>query len=223
VSLVREQQPVGRYRLPRSGATDRGNLTDLATVGLAYRDPNLLQPGGARGAIPALVAAPAATAENLGGRQTGRVAAFTRTGRPALQHDVPFDPVTKVSPSVDAGPGPVLASGTVRRNVEWPLLGGGGRGEFSGTANGRPGGPGRAFEVTPVDEYIISSLHLQLPLPLSAPVAGVKPPILNGPDATHRNRLWHARSSGWPVVAPSVPSFSARVPLVRPRNLVSAT
>lgn len=210
---TRQRGGPGAYRLRRDQATDRGNLTDLATVGLAFRDPQTL----------ALVPTPGALAESLGGLQVGVVPSRTRVGRPALRFTVPFVPVQPAAPN-DAGPGPILGPGTVRRNVEWPLIGGGGRGGFSSTANDRPGGPGRGFQLTKVGEYLISSLFLRVGggLSLSWPVAGVKPLIGEGPDASHRHRM-AARASGWPVVAPSVPSFSSRVPLLRPRNLSSVT
>lgn len=221
-TLAPNRQRTGPYRLPRDPRTDRGNLTDLATVGLAVRTDQALQPGGSRGPVPALVAVPAATAENLGGNQVGVVAQFTRQGRPALSRVDRFRAVQTVSPSVDSGPGPVLLAGTIRRDVAWPLVGGGGRGEFSATANARPGGPGRAFDVTAVLEYVISSVAARVGggLSLLWPVAGVKPLIGQGPDATHRHRML-GRASGWPMVAPSVPSYGSRVPLLRPRGLVS--
>jgi hypothetical protein len=226
----RQRSGPGAYRLRRDPSTDRGNLTDLATVGLAYRDPSgAVQPGGATpsagpyAVIPALVATPGATAENLGGRQVGIVPAVSKVGRPALRHTLPFRVLQPAAPN-DAGLGPVLAPGTIRRNVEWPLIGGGGRSGFSATANGRPGGPGRGFELTKVMEYLISSIALRRGggISLSWPVAGVKPLIGEGPDASHRHSML-GRASGWPVVAPSVPSFSSRVPLLRPRNLSSTT
>lgn len=209
--LTRQRKGPGPYQLRRDPATDRGNLVDLATIGLASRDPVTLT----------LVATPGALAENLGGRQTGIVQARTRVGRPGLVHTDPFRVLQPAAPN-DAGPGPILAPGTVRRNVEWPLIGGGGRGEFSSTANTRPGGPGRGFQLTKLAEYIISSLALRVGggLSLSWPVAGVKPLIGEGPDASHRHTMLR-QASGWPVVAPAVPSFSSRVPLLRPRNLVS--
>ena len=211
--LSRQRKGPGAYQLRRDPTTDRGNLVDLATVGLAYRDPTSLQ----------LVPVAGALAENLGGRQVGVIVSRSKAGRPVLRRTDPFRAVTPRAPN-DAGPGPVLAPGTVRRDVAWPLVGGGGRGDFSSTANARPGGPGRAFQPTKVIEYVISSLALRLGggLSLAWPVAGVKPLIGQGPDATHRHRML-AAASGWPVVAPSVPSFSSRVPLLRPRSLVSTT
>jgi hypothetical protein len=212
-ALARQRKGPGPYQLRRDPTTDRGNLTDLATVGLAYRDPATLT----------LVPTPGAEAESIGGRQIGIVATVTSVGRPALLHTLPFRVLQPRAPN-DAGPGPILAPGTIRRNVAWPLNGGGGLSGFSSTANMRTGGPGRAFQVTKVMEYVLSSLFLRSGggLSLAWPVAGVKPLIGQGPDATHRHRMV-AAASGWPVVAPSVPSFSSRVPLLRPRNLVSTS
>lgn len=205
----RTQQRPGPYQLRRDPATDRGNLTDLETVGLAFRDPS----------TGLLVASPAAVTENLGGRQVGNVHPFTAAGRAGLRVTQVFRAVGR-GRSNYAGLTPVLAPGTIRRDVTYPLVGGGGAGPFSSTANTRPGGPGRAFQPTPTSDYLISSLHLQLSRPLRWVIAGVKPLIGEGPDASHRHNML-GRASGWPVVAASVPSFSAQVPLRRPRNLVS--
>jgi hypothetical protein len=205
----RTQQRPGLYQLRRDPATDRSNLNDLETVGLAFLDP----------ATGLLVASPAAVTENLGGRQVGVVAAFTPAGRAGLRVTQVFRALGR-GRSNYAGLTPVLAPGTIRRDVTYPLVGGGGAGPFSKTANTRPGGPGIAFQPSNTTDYLVSSMHLQLPRALRWVVAGVKPLIGEGPDASHRHNML-GRASGRPVIAAQVPSFSSQIPLLRPRNLVS--
>lgn len=203
------RRPPGVYSYPRDPATDRSTVDDFESVGLAAVDP----------ATGLVVLAPNALAQHLLGRQVGARPIASRVGRPAR------DTVKEFRPSTQPTNPPALVSnapGSIRRNLVWPIVGGGGVGLFSSTANGHPGGPGLAFEVTGVAEYYLSTLRRLLPRALSWVVAGPKPPIAEGPDGQHAHRMG-AWASGWPVVAPTVPSYSARVPLRRPQGLVSNT
>lgn len=203
--------PPGVYTAyPRDPRTDRSNLIALEAIGLAARDP---QTG-------ALVAEPGALTLHPLGEQVGARSQLTATGRPGFLETLPVR-VRQVRG--DRAAGQAIAPGTVRRNVAWPIVGGGGRGAFSSTANSRPGGPGRGFQLTAVTEYILTSLRLMLPRPDQWVVAGVKPLIPEGPDGQHPHFPMALQGSGWPVVAPTVPSFSSRVPLLRPAGLVSNT
>lgn len=199
------QQPSSPYALPRDRATDRSNLVDLQTIGLAARDP---QTG---------LLVPVDPAWNMG-RQVGVDDGLDgKTGRPDGARQ---DPIVVQARDPDAAPPVAFAPGSIRRNVTWPAEGNGGKGQFSWASN-QASDPGAPFQVTGVAEYVISSLHLQLSRALSWVVAGVKPAIPAGPAGQHGTGQVLRAATGWPVVAPQVPSYSARVPLLRPRDLVS--
>ena len=117
--------------------------------------------------------------------------------------------------------GGTVNPGTVRRNVSYPIAGGGGTGFFSWATNRAYGG-GKAFQPTSSPRYLVTSFFLGLSSPRKWPITGPKPPIPDGPDG-QRLRQMAEPSTGWPVIAPTVPSFGSRVPLLRPRGLVSSS
>lgn len=181
--------------------TDRSTLVDLQTVGLATRDPKTGE----------LVRAPGLSV----GRMTATGPALSKVDRP----DQWVNPQVRVQArQLNRDAGGVLAPGTVRRNVAWPVRQNGGRGLFSSAANMAAGPGGRAFKATGVTEYLVSSLHLMLARPLSWVVAGVKPLIPEGPTGQTPS-IQLSAASGWPVLAPQIPSYGSRVPLLRPRGL----
>jgi hypothetical protein len=200
----------GVYAIPTDPSTDRTNLVGLESVGLARRDPQTGQ----------VLDGAAELATHPLGLQTRPGVTLTPAGRPGFARTGNL--TTVVEPRLDRVSLPAIAPGTIRRNVDWPIEGGGGRGLFSSTANEGGGGPGRAFQVTAVSEYFLSTLRMMLPRSLSWVVTGAKPLIPEGPDGQHYHSEL-AAASGWPVVQPVVPSYASRVPLLRPRSLVSQT
>jgi hypothetical protein len=188
------------YLLPRDPATDRSNPETWATI-----EP--VNPDGTLARIP------------LGRQRSVETGLDPKTGRPARFRS---RPVMVQARDLRAAAPVSVSPGTVRRNVVWPVRENGAQGLFSWAGNRNSGG-GRFFQVTGVAEYLISSLALQLSRPLSWVVAGQKPAIPTGPDQTAQMRRFRGfqQGTGWPVVAPNVPSYGSRVPLLRPSSLVS--
>ncbi len=194
----------GLLPLPRDPATDQSNPETWATL-----EP--VAPDGTLARIP------------LGRASRTTSARDPKTGRPAFYDS---EPVLVQARSENAGLIPrAISPGTIRRNVVWPVEEIGSRSPFSWASNQSPPDGGRFFQVTGVAEYIISSLALQLARPLSWVVAGVKPGIPDGADAALQSARFrgYQQGSGWPVVAPSIPSYGSRVPLLRPSGLASTS
>ena len=189
------------WLLPRDPATDQSRPVDWQTF-----EP--VNPDGTLARFP------------LGGQVRTTSLRSKRTGRPSRFRVRPVL-VQAVDPRVQVPR--AISPGTIRRNVVWPTEEVGATGLFSAAANTHPEGHPRFFQVTGVAEYIISSLALQLSRPLSWVTAGAKPLLPDGTDAAVQVRRFRGfqQASGWPVVAPSVPSYGSRVPLLRPRGLVS--
>lgn len=182
----------GILPLPRDPATDRSNAQNWQDMGQGQPVP-------------------------LGRSRRLTAQVDSRTRRPVRWRNTPV----RVQARNLSQAAPVrLAPGTIRRNVVFPTRGHGGRGLFSWTANRSEPNPGRPFQVTNPARYLVSSLHLGLAAPLKWPILGAKPPVPEGPQGQRLRRM-AGPSTGWPVVAPTVPSFGSRVPLLRPRGLVS--
>lgn len=187
------------FQLPRDPATDQSNLVEWST----------LEPTPPDGLLPRLAL----------GRQVSLKPQLTRVGRPGFYG---VTPVLVQARDSRAAAAKAIGPGTIRRNVVWPTEEIGSRGLF-GWAGNAATAAGRFFQVTGVKEYIVSSLHLQLARPLPWVVTGQKPPLSQGVDQVAQSRRFrgYQQGSGWPVIAPSIPSYSARVQLLRPRGLVS--
>jgi len=194
----------GLLPLPRDPATDQSNPETWAT----------LEPVAPDGTLARI---------SLGRASRTTSARDPATGRPAF-YDA--EPVLVQARSENSGLIPrAVSPGTIRRNVVWPVEELGAPGLFSWAANVHADGRPRFFQVTGVAEYIISSLALQLARPLSWVVAGVKPQLPDGPDAAIQAARFrgYQQGSGWPVVAPQVPSYGSRVPLLRPSGLATTS
>ena len=189
----------GNFQIPRDPATDQSRPVDWQTI-----EP--VAPDGTLARIPS-------------GRQVRTTKTDTAVGRPGRFKTRPL--LVQARDPLAAAP-KAISPGTVRRNVVWPVEETGNRGLFSWASNSAPN-PGRFFQVTGVAEYVISSLALQLSRPLKWVVTGQKPVLAQGPDQALQVRRFrgYQQGTGWPVIAPAVPSYSARIPLLRPRGLVS--
>ncbi len=195
--------------LPRDRATDKSNLIVWQTLGLAVRDP---QTGELASSTPP---------PNLG-RQTRTTAVVDdKTGRPDFYKP---ERVIVQARNLRALAPKAIGPGTIRRNVTFPLGGGpigsGGSRSLYSAAGSASGDAPKLFEPSNPAEYIASSVHLQLARPLPTVVAGAKPSIPDGPSGQHTG-ISAAHSTGWPVVAPNVPSFGSRVAPIRPQSLVT--
>ena len=196
--------------LPRDPATDRSNLVTLQTIGLAYQDPQVVSNPQQLAPVNPRVSLGRAT------RTTATVSA--KTGRPDFYGS---EPVLVQARNLNALPAQAIGPGTIRRNVRYQIDGAGIRGLFS-AASSSSANPSKLVDPTSPLVYLASSLWLQLSRPLMWVVTGKKPLFPDGPSGQHYH-VELARASGWPVIAPNVPSFGARVPLLRPPGLVANT
>jgi hypothetical protein len=186
----------GDYRLPRDPAVDSTTPNGFANVGLAG-NPD----------APVVL-----------GRQTSTRGQETPVGRPGRFHTLAFRPQARNLNREQRG---TLAPGTIRRNVEYAINGMRGIGFFSWAANELGNTLGFAPARPPQDEYLVSSLHLQLPDSLATVVSETQKPA-PGLEPFRQNATVQAgASTGWPVLAPQIPSYGSRVPLRRPRGLVT--
>jgi hypothetical protein len=189
----------GNFQLPRDPATDQSRPVEWSTV-----EP--VNPDGTLARIPS-------------GRQVSLKPQLTPVGRTGFWKT---RPVMVQARDGRAAAAKAISPGTIRRNVTWPVEETGGRSLFSWAGNAAPD-HGRFFQVTGVTEYVISSLALQLARPLKWVITGQKPALAKGVDQQVQIRRFrgYQQASGWPMIAPAVPSYGARVPLLRPRGLVS--
>lgn len=197
----RQQQFSGDpLALPRDPATDRSNETDWAALGL---DGQPVRP-------------------SLGGQTaTDPGRAFTRTGMPGLWRD---EPVLVQGRDLDWLPLPAISPGQVRRNIRLPQDGIPVPGFFSWAANEQCAPAGRsqaATEPSRVDEYLLTERTLQLPDSAPWVVAGYERPQPGLEGFQSPPGVQGQPGTGWPVLAPEIPSYGSRVPLRRPRGLVT--
>ena len=186
----------GDFRLPRDPAVDHATPAQLETVGLAG-NPNL----------PVVL-----------GAQTSRKDAATPVGRPGKIRTPVFRPGSRDLDHENRG---TLAPGTIRRNVQYNVNGARGQGFFSWAANAIGEALGFVPARAPQSEYVISSLHLQLPDSLATVVSKTAKPAPGLEPFRSGATVQAGPSSGYPVLAPQIPSYGSRVPLRRPRGLVS--
>jgi hypothetical protein len=188
------------YRLPRDPATDQSNMLSLATLGL---EGNPSPP------------------VSLGRQVTNPARFFTRKGRPARWRGQR----PKVGDRVlDAMVPPQISPGTVRRNIRMPANGIQVQGFFSWAANVADFGPSPApgtVQNEQTDEYLVTSMALQLPDPLPTVVSETVKPAPGLEPFRPQPGIMGQQGTGWPVLQPAVPSFGSRVPLLRPRGLVA--
>lgn len=193
--------PADPLALPRDRATDQSNEVDRASLGLE-EDLTL----------------------DLG-RQfaTVRGRTATRTGRPGLWRE---GPTVIQERRLDVQPEPSIAPGSIARNIRYPQNAIAAPGFFSWAANAPdlppPGPAPAALEPSRVDEYYLSSLFLGLPDSAPWVVAGHERPQPGLEPFQSRPGVMGQPGSGWPVVAPEIPSYGSRVPLLRPRTLIGS-
>ncbi len=73
----------------------------------------------------------------------------------------------------------------------------------------------------PQDEYVMMTLALGLQDPLPTVVSGFVKPQPGLTRTYHLTTIQAQPSTGWPVLAPQIPSYGSRIPLRRPRGLVA--
>lgn len=133
----------------------------------------------------------------------------------------PDDTVRPAERSLDTEERGTLAPGTIRRNVSYEVNGARGQGFFSWASNAIGEALGFVPARPPQDEYLVSSLFLGLPDSLATVVSGTVKTAPGLEPFRQRPTIQAQPSTGWPVEAPVIPSYGSRVPLRRPRGLVS--
>jgi hypothetical protein len=192
-----QQVPPDPLALPRDPATDKSNRTDRQTVGL--QDEPTVNLG-----------AQVATNRSRFRTPVGRPGFWGGAGRLILQ-----------ARRLDVAAPLAVGAGTIRRELDWPVREVGATGYMSWAAN-ETGDlrRGRFHQVTAAHDYYVSSDWIP-PNFDQWPVTGHKPAL--PADWRPLPSVMADLSTGWPVLAPTVPSFGARVPLRRPRGVVSVT
>lgn len=189
------------FRFSRDPAVDQTTPQGFATVGLAGNpDP------------PAPLGAQSSDVE------AGGESPLTRTGRPGRFRLLPFRPQSRDLDHENRG---TLAPGTIRRNVRYPINGIPAPSFFSWAANALGIVDSLDPARPPQDEYLVSSAHLQLPDSLATVVSGTAKPAPGLEPFRSAPTVQAGASTGYPVIAPQVPSYGSRVPLRRPRGLVT--
>ena len=195
----RELSAVMRY--PRDPAVDRTTPQGFATVGLAGNpDP------------PTTLGAQSSDLTAQGQPKE------TAVRRPGLFRLVPFRPKERDLNHENRG---TLAPGTIRRNVRYPINGIPVPSFFSWAANEECVCDSLDPARPPQDEYLVSSAHLQLPDSLATVVSGTVKRAPGLEPFRQAPTIQAGPSTGYPVIAPQVPSYGSRVPLRRPRGLVT--
>ena len=190
--------PADPYALRRDRSTDQSNATDRAALGLED-DLSL----------------------NLGRQVTDEARFFTKAGFPGR-----FREGRVIVQAVDGNysPEPAIGPGSIARNIRYPQNGIAVGGYFSWAANDLelppPGPVPEATDPSRVDEYYLSSLFLGLPDSAPWVVAGYDRPQPGLAGFQSPATVMGQPGTGWPVIAPEIPSYGSRVPLRRPRNLV---
>lgn len=188
---------LGPFRLPRDPATDGTSPAGFETVGLDG-DP-----------YPRVV---------LGRQVESGARDFSRAGRPARFRS---GIVRVQARNLGAELRPACSPGTIRRNVLYP---GNGLGPtvFDPVTNTFVESRSKPSDLQPPqDEYLVSSLALGLSDPLATVVSGTIKPDPGLQDTYRTSTIQAQPSSGRPVIAPQIPSYGSRVPLLRPRGLVT--
>lgn len=186
----------GESRFPRDPAVDQTQPLGFATVGLADNpDPPVVL-----------------------GAQTSRRGEQTPSGRPGRFRTIAFRPQARDLDHENRG---TLAPGTIRRNVQYAINGVRGSGFFSWAANELGSAFGFVPARPPQDEYLVSSVHLQLPDSLATVVSGSVKAAPGLEPFRAGATVQAGASTGWPVYAPQIPSYGSRIPLRRPRGLVT--
>lgn len=191
----------GSFRFPRDPAVDHATPAALATVGLAGNPDPPVSLGAQSSPLTA-----------------GGMLRRTDVGRPGRFRLVPFRPQVRDTDHEERG---TLAPGTIRRNVRYAINGIPVPSFFSWAANDRPTIETLDPARPPQDEYLVSSLHLHLPDSLATVVSGSSKPAPGLEPFRQRPTIQAQASTGYPVVAPQIPSYGSRVPLRRPRGLVA--
>lgn len=192
--------PADPYALARDRATDQSNDVDRASLGL---EENVTLDLGSQ----------VATVKGRTLTRAGRPGLF-REGRTVIQER-----------RLDVEPMPAIGAGTINREITYPPDGIAVPGFFNVAANQPslppPGAARATLEPSRVSEYYMSSLWLGLPDSAPWVITGERPqPGLQGFQS--RPGIQAQPGTGWPVVAPEIPSYGSRVPLLRPRTLIGS-
>lgn len=196
-------RPASRvFRFSRDPAVDHSTPQGYASVGLAGNpDP------------PTTLGAQSSEL-SAGSSTPGR----TRAGRPGRFVTALFNPRSRDLSREERG---TLAPGTIRRNIRYPINGIPVPGLFSWAANEPCVADTLDPTRPPQDEYLVSSVHLQLPDSLATVVSGTTKRAPGLEPFRGGATIQAGPSTGYPVVAPQIPSYGSRVPLRRPRGLVT--
>ena len=195
----------GNYRIVRDPAVDQTTPQGFATVGLAG-NPD-----------PPVPLGPQTSPLNFG---TG--SRRTPAGRPGCWQTDVFRPGSRGSDgSLNREESGTLAPGTIRRNVQYTKNGIAAQGFFSWAANAIAYALGFTPARDPQDEYLVSSLFLGIADSLATVVSGTVKSAPGLEPFRGGATVQAGASTGWPVLAPQIPSFGSRVPLRRPRGLVT--
>lgn len=193
----------GVFRFARDPAVDLTTPQGFASVGLAG-NPDPPAPLGAQ-----------SSELNAGGQPH-----VTESGRPGRFRTPIFRPGSRDLAHENSG---TLAPGTIRRNVRYAINGIPVPSFFSWAANEACVADTLDPTRPPQDEYLVSSAHLQLPDSLATVVSGSVKPAPGLEPYRGVPTIQAGASTGYPVVAPQVPSYGSRVPLRRPRGLVTVS
>lgn len=190
--------------LPRDPATDQSTLVDRQAIGLAVTDPE----------TGVLVE----TVKVSLGRSTRTTSMLTKTGRPGFWKSRPFIVQAR---NLSAAAPVAFAPGTLRGNTIGPIVGLPSRGLYDRVTLQAASPAGPPVGLTGVVGYLLSSLHLMLARPNPAVVSGqANANVTPGPAGQHAH-VMGAPASGFPVIAPRIPSYGSRIPLLRPPTLIT--
>lgn len=224
-----------RYRGVVSGWDELGSTPAEGSSGLDYRtiarDPAVDQttPQGFRSVglagnpDPPVVLGPQTSHLNDG---TGE--RRSKQGRPTCWKTSVFRPrerdLNREGPGSQkdgAGERGTLVPVNVRRNVQYAKNGIPAPGFFSWAANVLGWAFGFEPARPPQDEYLVSSHFLGIADSLATVVSGTTKPAPGLEPFRGGATVQAGASTGWPVIAPQIPSYGSRVPLRRPRGLVA--
>jgi hypothetical protein len=191
----------GDYRLTRDPAVDQTQPFGFAAVGLAYNpDP------------PVVLGAQTSKLNHGSGSRR------TKVGRPGCWVTAPFAPHVRDTDHEVRG---TLAPGSIRRNVDYAINGIPCASFFSWAANKLGFAVGFEPARKPQSEYLVSSVFLGIRDSLATVVSGTVKAAPGLEPFRGGATVQAGASTGWPVIAPQIPSFGSRVPLRRPRGLVT--
>lgn len=195
----------GHYRIARDPAVDQTTPQGFATVGLAGNpDP------------------PAVLGPQTSRLNDGTGSRRTPVGRPGCWQTSVFRPGSRGSDgSLNHEERGTLAPGTIRRNVQYTKNGIPAGGFFSWAANKLVYALGLEPARDPQSEYVVTSLFLGLADSLATVVSGTVKAAPGLEPFRGGATVQAGASTGWPVLSPQIPSYGSRVPLRRPRGLVT--